>query len=44
MNVNLIKTEEDYYKAMERLEIIFDSAKGTEEGNELELLSILIEK
>jgi HTH-type transcriptional regulator/antitoxin HigA len=29
---------------MERLEIIFDAKKGTEQGDELELLGILIEQ
>lgn len=29
---------------MERLEVLFDSKKGTTEGDELEVLSILIEK
>jgi HTH-type transcriptional regulator/antitoxin HigA len=30
MNINLIKTENDHNQALERLEIIFDSKKGTE--------------
>jgi len=29
MNINLIKTENDYNQALERLEVIFDSKKGT---------------
>lgn len=29
---------------MERLEVLFDAKKGTPEGDELEVLSILIEK
>lgn len=44
MNVKLIKTEKDYQKAIKRLEIIFDAQKGTEEGDELELLGFIIEK
>ncbi|TDE43853.1 helix-turn-helix domain-containing protein [Flavobacterium rhamnosiphilum] len=44
MNINLIKTEDDYNQALERLEIIFDAKKGTEEGDELELLGILIDQ
>ncbi len=44
MNIQPIKTELDYEKALERLEIIFDAKKGTKEGDELEILSILIEK
>ena len=39
-----IKTEDDYQKALARLEMIFDSKKGTAEGDELEVLGILIEK
>ena len=44
MNINLIKTENDYNQALERLEIIFDSKKGTEQGDELELLGMLIDQ
>lgn len=44
MNINLIKTENDYNQALERLEVIFDSKRGTEEGDELELLGMLIEQ
>lgn len=44
MNINLIKNEKDYNQALERLEVIFDAIKGTREGDELELLGILIER
>ena len=44
MNINLIKTENDYNKALERLEVIFDAKKETVDGDELELLGILIEQ
>lgn len=44
MNINLIKSEKDYNQALERLEIIFDSKKGTENGDELELLGMLIDQ
>lgn len=44
MTVKPIKTEKDYNQAMERLEAIFDSGKGSTQGDELEILSILIEK
>ena len=44
MNIKPIKTELDYNNALKRLEIIFDAKKGTKEGDELEILSILIEK
>lgn len=44
MNVNLIKTENNYNQALERLEVIFDAKKGSPEGDELELLGILIDQ
>lgn len=44
MNIKPIKTKKDYEQALERIELIFDSKKGTEQGDELEILSILIEK
>jgi HTH-type transcriptional regulator/antitoxin HigA len=44
MTIKPIKSETDYKQALERLEIIFDSKKGTIEGDELEVLGILIEK
>ena len=44
MNIKPIKTEKDYKKAIKRLEEIFDSRPGTNEGNELDILGILIEK
>jgi len=44
MNIQPIKTELDYEKALKRLEVIFDAKKETKEGDELEILSILIER
>ena len=44
MTVKPIKTKKDYSLALERLEKIFDAKKGSSEGDELEVLSILIEK
>ncbi len=44
MEIKLIKTENDYNQALERLEVLFDAKKGTPEGDELELLGILIEQ
>ncbi len=44
MNINLIKSENDYNQALKRLEIIFDAKKGTEQGDELELLGMLIDQ
>lgn len=44
MVMKVIKTEEEYQAALSRLEEIFDSIKGSETADELELLSLLIEK
>ena len=43
MKIRPIENQKDYDKALERLEMIFDAKKGTKEGDELEILSILIE-
>ena len=44
MNIKPIKNKKDYQQALYRLEKIFDAKKNTAEGDELEILSILIEK
>lgn len=44
MNISPIRNEKDYQKALDRLEEIFDAELGTEEGDELEILSILIDR
>ena len=44
MDIKPIKTEKDYQRALERLEVIFDSKTGSPEGDELEVLGILIDK
>jgi HTH-type transcriptional regulator / antitoxin HigA len=44
MNIKLLKTESDYQTALVRLEKIFDAKLNTKEGDELEVLSFLIEK
>jgi HTH-type transcriptional regulator / antitoxin HigA len=44
MKIKPIKTKKDYALAMQRLEKIFDAKPGTAEGDELEVLGILIEK
>lgn len=44
MTIKPIKTEKDYQDALDRLESIFESKKGSAEGDELEILGILIEK
>ena len=43
MEIKVIKTEKEYKQALKRLEVIFDSEPGTPEGDELELLSLLID-
>ncbi|RDC65477.1 helix-turn-helix domain-containing protein [Adhaeribacter pallidiroseus] len=43
MNVKLIKTEEDYQVALQRLEEIFSAEPDAPEGDELEVLSFLID-
>lgn len=43
MNIKPIRNEKDYQNAVNRLEEIFDAKRGTEEGDELEILSILID-
>jgi HTH-type transcriptional regulator/antitoxin HigA len=43
MNIKPIKTEQDYDKALERLEMIFDAPANSNDGDEAEILSILIE-
>ena len=42
MEISPIRNEKDYQKALERLEVIFDSKRNTKEGDELEILSVLI--
>jgi HTH-type transcriptional regulator / antitoxin HigA len=44
MTIKPIKTKKDYQAAMNRLEAIFDAKPGTLEGDELEVLGILIDK
>jgi len=43
MDISPIRNEKDYKKALERLEVIFDAKQGTKEGDELEILAILID-
>jgi HTH-type transcriptional regulator/antitoxin HigA len=44
MEIKLIKTKKDYQQALARLEEIFDARPNTAKGDELEILSMLIEK
>ena len=43
MKIKPIRNEADYQNALERLEEIFDANRGTEQGDELEILSIIID-
>ena len=43
MKLKPIKSEKDYRDALERLEVIFDAQIDTKEGDEAEILSLLIE-
>lgn len=44
MKITPIRNEKDYQEALNRLELIFDSKLGTPQGDELEILSILIDR
>ncbi|WP_298950136.1 helix-turn-helix domain-containing protein [uncultured Polaribacter sp.] len=44
MKILPIRNEKDYQNALNRLEEIFDAKKGTQDGDELEILSILIDR
>ncbi len=44
MSIKPIKSESDYNATLLRLEIIFDEKPGTSEGDELEILSLLVDK
>jgi HTH-type transcriptional regulator / antitoxin HigA len=44
MRIKPIHTKKDYQKALSRIKEIFDAKRGTPEGDELEVLSILVEK
>lgn len=44
MKLRLLKTEKDYQEALIRLEDIFEAIPGTEQGDELDILGVLIEK
>ena len=44
MTIKPLKTKKDYLAAMNRMDAIFDAKPGTSEGDELEVLGILIDK
>jgi len=43
MNVKPIRNETDYQKALDRLEVIFDAKRETNEGDELEIHAMVID-
>ena len=43
MTIKPIKTKKDYQQALARLEIIFDSKKGSPKGDELDILGMLVD-
>ena len=44
MDIKPVKNKRDYNKALERVDKLMDSRKGTPEFDELEILSILVER
>jgi len=43
MTIKPIKSKKDYLQALARLEVIFDSKKGSPKGDELEILGMLVD-
>lgn len=43
MKIKPIKSDKDYYETLERLNVIFDAPINSKEGDEAEILSLLIE-
>ncbi len=44
MTIRPIHTENDHKRALQRIEKIFDARRGSPEGDELEILGILVEE
>jgi HTH-type transcriptional regulator/antitoxin HigA len=44
MNIKLIKSEEDYQQALERLSDLFDAKIGTSESDEADVLAMLVDE
>jgi HTH-type transcriptional regulator/antitoxin HigA len=44
MNIKLIKSETDYRQALKRLEEIFDAPIGTAEGDEADIIGLLVDE
>ena len=43
MEINMIKTEKDYERALEKIEILLNADETSENTQQLEILSILVE-
>lgn len=43
MTYKVLKTNKEYEEALERIELIMDAIPGTPEGDELELLALLVQ-
>ena len=44
MDIKLIKTEEDYEIALDKLDEIFDASEGTPESDQADILALLIDE
>jgi len=44
MNLKPIKTEEDYFMSLKRLEVIFDAPVGTIDSDEADILGLMIDE
>lgn len=44
MKIKSIKTEEEYYQAIARIDQLFDAPKGSEEAKELNLIVLVVNK
>jgi HTH-type transcriptional regulator / antitoxin HigA len=44
MNIKLIRTEEEYQKALKRLEQLFDAKSSTKESDEADVLGLMIDE
>ena len=44
MNINPIKTEADYDDALKRLYEVFDARIGTDEGDEADILALMVDE
>ena len=44
MDIKLIKTEEDYQMALDKLDEIFDASEGTPESDQADILALFIDE